>query len=183
MTFNKTIDGNLIKWKDFYSGKKKVGDIHFEVMPSSDPFETHDPLRDPVIHIDSIRFGKNNEAEIYYFRCDNDFNGNLLERWIQKPQSEAYYNRFQLKLPMQIRVKNDTLFISPIYYDGVLKFSPCSEYGCSVVESYERDRYITMRCKIIDSGFILSCYNVIYGRTGLKRLSLNSNYIDVDEMI
>lgn len=128
----------------------KTGDILFVDMGTT---LDDDHMREPILH-SSIHLEKKNTARVYCPTC--------------------------LDKPMQIRVKNDSLFMTPKNLREAVKFAPYSEIGAVIVRGEEAERHTTLRGKITEEGFIISSYNIFIKSFIIKRSMNDAYYLDLE---
>lgn len=75
-------------------------------------------------------------------------------------------------------VVGDSLFITPQILN-VVKFSPYSELGAVVVtDAGEAERHATLRAKMVESGFVVTTYDVSVRSSSFKRGVNDAYYLD-----
>ena len=85
-----------------------------------------------------------------------------------------------LNKPMHLCVKNDSLFMTPKNPGPTVKFAPYSEVGLIVADEEEVERHATLRCKLIESGFIVSSYTIFVKSPRFTRGITDAYYLDID---
>lgn len=113
-----------------------------------------DALREPTIRYNTILLGKRSTARVFCPTC--------------------------LDVPMQISVKNDSLFLAPKDLTEAVKFAPYTEMGLAVVSGEEAELHTTLRGKITEGGFILSTYNIFIKSSSNTKGTADANYLDLD---
>ncbi len=112
-----------------------------------------DPLREPEITINRIHLEKGNSARVFCPTC--------------------------LDRTLQIRVKDDSLFMTPKNLKDVVKFAPYIELGISLAGTEEAERYATLQCKTFESGLILSSYNIFVLSSSFRKGAIDAYYLDI----
>jgi hypothetical protein len=113
-----------------------------------------DALREPTIRYNTILLGKKNTARVFCPTC--------------------------LDHPMQISVKNDSLFLTPKDLTEAVKFAPYTEMGLAVVSGEEAELHATLRGRIIEGGLLISTYNIFIKSSNTTKGTSDANYLDLD---
>ena len=116
-------------------------------------FEYFEPADEAITRWDSIHLGENNRAYIHCPIC--------------------------LNTQYHIKVIGDSLFMEPTDLN-VIKFSPYSKMGVvAVKDPDEAKRYATLSARMIESGFIITSYDIIVRSSSFKRGVSDSYYLDL----
>ncbi len=113
-----------------------------------------DALRESTIRYNTILFGKKNTARVFCPTCQD--------------------------VPLQIKVKDDTLFLTPKDLTETVKFAPYTEMGLTVVSGEEAKLHATLQGRISEGGFILSTYNIFIKSSSTTKGTADANYLDLD---
>lgn len=115
---------------------------------------TVDALREPTTLFNSIHLEKEKSARVYCPTC--------------------------LDVPMEVRVKSDSLFMTPKNLKEALKFAPRSELGFVVVKGEEAEKHATIRGKMTDNGLIISSYIIYVKSPSRIRGPVDANWLDLN---
>ncbi len=113
-----------------------------------------DALREPTIRFNTILLGKRNTARVLCPTC---------------PETS-----------MQLKIKNDSIFLIPENLKDAVKFAPYTEMGLTVVSGKEAELHATIRGKMMEEGFILSTYNIFIKSSSVTKGITDANYLDLD---
>lgn len=127
-------------------------------------------------------------GDIHFIDMDGDFSlgGEAGTKWNSihlEKKNRAFINcPTCLNAPMQIEVAGDSLFLKPRDL-RVVKFSPYSTLGAvPITDPKEAERHATLRAKMIESGFIVTTYDItVRTSSSFKRGgTMDAYYLDID---
>lgn len=99
---------------------------------------------------------------------------------LEKKNNARVYCPTCVDMPMQLHIKNDSLYLIPKNLNEALKYAPYSELGFVVVTGEEAQHHSTLRGKINDSGLVISTYDIFIKSTLVKRLTHYAYFLDLE---